>query len=305
MTPKCRICCADESDQSIKANFVYGGKEFHNFWLCSKCKIVYLFPALSEEEEAFFYKKEFEKFMSSRSGSERDWSGAEEHIKTNQDQVARRWKFLEQHVEKEMDLLEIGCSSGFMLNRFRDFGVNCTGIEPSGEFLQFLKENGYNVFSDMNSMKQNKHSKFDLIVHFFVLEHIRNPFDFFKETYNMLKPGGKIIAEVPCVKDPLTSVYNIPEFEKFYWSIAHHYYYSPESISYILEKLGYQYELIPEQRYDLSNHMVWMQEGKPGGMGRYSNVFSNELDRLYKRNLKDNWQCDTIFIVVSKNKEDC
>jgi SAM-dependent methyltransferase len=300
MTPKCRICSADESDQSIRADFVYGGEESHNFWLCNKCKTVYLFPALSVEEEAFFYKKEFEKFMSSRSGSERDWSGAKEHIKTNQDQVARRWGFLEQHVKKGMDILEIGCSSGFMLNKFRDFGMNCTGIEPSGEFLHFLKKNGYNAFPDISSMRQNKQGKFDLIVHFFVLEHIRNPFDFFKESYNMLKPGGKIIAEVPCVNDPLTSVYNIPEFEKFYWSIAHHYYYSPESISYILGKLGYQYELIPEQRYDLSNHMVWMQEGKPGGMGRYSNIFNNEFDGLYKQNLKDNWLCDTIIVVIEK-----
>ena len=300
MTPKCRICGADESEQSIKADFVYGGKKCHNFWLCNRCKIVYLFPTLSIEEEAFFYKKEFEKFMSSRSGSERDWSGAEEHIKTNQDQVERRLEFLEQYVEKGRDILEIGCSSGFMLNKFRDLGMTCTGIEPSGEFLQFLEKKGHNAFPDISSMKQNRQGKFDLIVHFFVLEHIRDPFDFFKETYKMLKSGGKIIAEVPCVNDPLTSVYNIPEFEQFYWSIAHHYYYSPDSLSYILNKLGYKYELIPEQRYDLSNHMVWMQEGKPGGRGRYSNVFSNELDELYKQNLKESWLCDTIVMVIKK-----
>lgn len=303
MKPKCRICGADESYQSIKADFVYGGEKFHNFWFCNKCKIVYLFPTLSVEEEASFYKKEFEKFMSSRSGAERDWSGAKEHIRTNQDQVARRWKFLEQHVEQGMDILEIGCSSGFMLNKFRDCRMNCTGIEPSGEFLQFLKENGHNAFPDISSMKQKRQGKFDLIVHFFVLEHIRNPFNFLKESYNILKPGGKIIAEVPCINDPLTSVYNIPAFEKFYWSIAHHYYYSPESISYIIEKLGFQYELMPEQRYDLSNHMVWMQEGKPGGQERYNTIFSPELNDKYMNELKNKWLCDTVLIVITKDKE--
>jgi SAM-dependent methyltransferase len=142
--------------------------------------------------------------------------------------------------------------------------------------------------------------KFDLIVHFFVLEHIRDPFDFFKETYAMLKPGGRIIAEVPCANDPLTSMYTIPEFEKFYWSIAHHYYYNPESISYILEKLGYEYELIPEQRYDLSNHMTWMMEGKPGGQGKYDQIFSRQLNEKYMDDLKSKWVCDTMVVVIDK-----
>jgi len=299
--PECRICSADSSRQTIRADFVYGGKDFHNFWCCEKCKSIYLYPALSEKEEKRFYKEEFEKFMDTRSGSERDWSGADEHIKTNQDQVIRRWKFLEKYMAKGMNVLEIGCSSGFMMNKFRDCGMNCTGVEPSGAFLQFLKKNGHKVFPDINSLRQTDYDKFDLIVHFFVLEHIRDPFEFFKETYQMLKPGGQIIAEVPCANDPLTSIYNIPEFDKFYWSIAHHYYFSPDSISYIIEKLGYQYELIPEQRYDLSNHMTWMQEGKPGGQGRYNDIFSQTFNDKYMDELKDQWLCDTLFLVIQKS----
>lgn len=300
--PECRICGADESLQSIKAGFVYGGKDFHNFWFCQECKIIYLFPFLSVKEEEFFYKKEFEKFMDSRSGSERDWSCADEHVKTNQDQVSRRWNFLEPYGEKGMDILEIGCSSGFMMNKFREFGMNCTGIEPSGEFLPFLENNGHRAFPNIDSLKKSRYEKFDLIVHFFVLEHIRDPFDFFKETYDMLKPGGRIIAEVPCANDPLTSIYTIPEFEKFYWSIAHHYYYNPKSISYILEKLGYDYDLIPEQRYDLSNHMTWMMEGKPGGQGKYDQIFSRQLNEKYMDDLKSKWMCDTMVVVINKEK---
>jgi len=298
--PDCRICGAGKTDQSVKANFVYGGEDFHDFWLCKKCKSIYLFPALSIQEEAFFYKKEFEKFMDKRSGSERDWSSAQDHVKSNQDQVTRRWHFLKPYLKKGMDILEIGCSSGFMMNKFRDFGMNCTGIEPSGEFLPFLKENGHKAFPNLDSLKANRVETFDLIVHFFVLEHIRDPFAFFKDTYDMLTPGGKIIAEVPCANDPLTSLYTIPEFEKFYWSIAHHYYYTPDSLSHILDKLGYPYELIPEQRYDLSNHMTWMMDGKPGGQGRYNHFFSKRLNEQYKNDLKSKWQCDTIILVIKK-----
>ena len=299
--PKCRICNSGEEYQSVRANFVYGGRKEHKFYHCQKCDAVYLYPVLSIEEEIYFYKKEFEKFMARRSGSERDWTNAEAHVQTNQDQVKRRWKFLEKYLRPGMDLLEIGCSSGFMLNAFRDYGMHCTGIELSGEFLEFLRQNRHEVYENLEELKSRKPKKrFDIIVHFFLFEHIRDPFAFLNQTIGLLKPKGKMIAEIPCVNDPLTSLYRIPAFEKFYWSIAHHYYYSPKSLSYVLDKLGLNYKLFPEQRYDLSNHIVWMLEGKPGGQGRYSHIFSQGLIEKYKEDLKQKWLCDTIFAVIDK-----
>ena len=117
---------------------------------------------------------------------------------------------------------------------------------------------------------------------------------------SFLNEGGLIIAEIPSATDPLTSIYNIDAFERFYWSIAHHYYYTPESLKYILDKMELNYELIPEQRYDLSNHITWMTDGIPGGQSRFDNVFSEELTNRYKQDLKDNWLCDTIFLKVYK-----
>jgi SAM-dependent methyltransferase len=299
--PKCRLCGADEKFQKVRAATVYGGKDEHNFWQCEKCDIVYLFPVPTEEEEKEFYFKEFEKFMSVRSGSDRDWSNAEAHIKSNQDQVERRYKFLEPHLREGADMLELGCSSGFMMNAFKDSGLNCTGIEPSGEFIEFLEKNGHKAYPALDDLKQAEpDQKFDLITHFFVLEHIRDPYTFFKETFELLKDGGKIIAEIPCVHDPLTSLYNVAAFEKFYWVVYHHFYYGVKSLSYVLDSLGLKYEIFPEHRYDLSNHITWMTEGRPGGQGRYNHVFSQELIELYKRDLKASWVCDDMFLIVYK-----
>jgi len=299
MKPKCRICCA-EKDQTLRAEYVFGGREEHNFWECGTCKVIYLYPYLSEKEEKHFYKKEFEKFMSSRVGDHRDWSNAEKHILSNQDQVERRWNFVENYLQKDKTLLEIGCSSGFMMDAFRENGLKCWGVEPSGEFLEFLKQNGHKAYESLTELKKNEEIKFDIITHFFVFEHIANPFDFLKETYSMLNDGGVIIAEIPSSTDVLTSVYTIPAFENFYWSIAHHYYYNPESLKFILDELGYRYELLPEQRYDLSNHMTWMMEGKPGGQNRFD-IFSKETLLSYKEDLMKNWKCDTVILKIFKD----
>lgn len=298
--PQCRICQSSE-EQSLRAETVFGGSDEHNFWECSNCGVIYLYPYLSAEEEKHFYKKEFEKFMSQRVGDHRDWSNAQKHVQTNQDQVKRRWKFLEQHISSKKDILEIGCSSGFMMDAFRDSGLNCYGVEPSGEFLEFLSNNGHTAYESLDELC-NKHTskKFDLIVHFFVFEHIADPFDFLEKTYGLLNEGGVIIAEIPSSTDVLTSVYDIEAFEKFYWSIAHHYYYNPKSLEFIMNKLGYKYEILPEQRYDLSNHMTWMMDGKPGGQNRYE-MFSEETLKSYKNDLMNNWKCDTVFLKIYKD----
>ena len=61
------------------------------------------------------------------------------------------------------------------------------------------------------------------------------------------------------------------------------------------------YEIIPEQRYDLSNHLVWMQKRKPGGQGYYKNIFSEDTIENYKKDLINSWHCDTMFIELRKS----
>jgi 2-polyprenyl-3-methyl-5-hydroxy-6-metoxy-1,4-benzoquinol methylase len=298
--PICRICKAEENLQSVRADYVFGGNEHYKFWECSSCKAIYMHPKLTPEEEKHFYKKEFEKFMAQRVGDHRDWSNAENHIKTNQDQVERRWQFLSPHLKSGAELLEIGCSSGFMLDAFHAAGLQCTGVEPSGEFLEFLQKKGYPAYESLEELTKNDPKRYDLITHFFVFEHIADPFAFLQETYALLKEGGMIIAEIPSATDPLTSLYTISSFEKFYWSIAHHYYYTPDSLRYILDTLGYNYEMLPEQRYDLSNHMTWMMDGKPGGQNRYNDIFSPETLQSYREDLKRHWRCDTVILKIYK-----
>lgn len=297
----CRLCKTSTHSQVIKSKFVYGGKSNHKFIECSNCNAIYLSPCLSLEEENYFYKKEFEKFMSSRAGNDYDWTNAQKHIDSNQDNVTRRWKFLSDFAKPKMKLLEIGCSTGFMLDFFKKNGLDVMGIELSDEFVPFLKNRGYEIFLSLEDLIDlNPGLKFDIITHYFVFEHIRNPFDFLEKSYQLLNKGGWIIMEVPSATDALTSLYNIPAFEKFYWSIAHHFYYTPKSITYILNELGYSFKILPEQRYDLSNHIKWMTEGKPGGQGLYKNIFSEELCQTYMNDLKSSWNCDTMFVYIKK-----
>jgi len=298
--PKCRFCIAPLEFQSIKGDYVYGGRAEQHFWQCNQCRMIYLDPPMSEAEEDHFYKQEFEKYMDQRSGKDTDWSGPQKHFMANQREVKRRMPFLEPYLKEKKTILELGCSSGFMLSALKDKGMEVYGIDPSGGFIEYVKGKGIPVFTGDEEFKKAVSVPLDVIIHYYVFEHIRHPVEFIKKYTSWLKKGGLMIFEVPCATDPLVELYKIPAFVRFYWSVAHHWYFTQESLSRVLEKAGCAFELLPEQRYDISNHMVWMLEGKPGGLGRYDHIFGEELNRKYKEQLKKNWLCDTIVAILKK-----
>ncbi len=182
-----------------------------------KSSIAFLYPPMTEVEEQIFYSKEFEKFMETRSGGDFDWSGPESHIRSNTKQYERRFPFFSDLVLPGKSVLEIGCSSGFMLLPLKENGLKVAGVEPSGGFTSFLISNNIPVYSNLDELEASSQIKqFDLVMHFFVLEHTRDPVGFLKRDFEFVKPGGCMIFEVPCRNDPLVSIYNIPAFHEFY-----------------------------------------------------------------------------------------
>lgn len=301
---KCPLCYAGREVQTVVTPHVYGVHQHgHAFFHCEICDVHYQYPGLNPEEEAQFYSAEFESFMSSRAGNKGGWHKAEDHIIANELTRQRRMKYILPNISGYKNLLEIGCSSGFMLFPLTEAGYNCTGIEPSGVFSEFVKSRGMVIYESLKHMLQlDPKVKFDAILHFFVLEHIVDPKVFLEAQLALLNNGGKIIFEIPNVADALYSVYDIPAFERFYWSVAHPWYFSELSLRYLLDKLGQPYEILLDQRYDLSNHMIWARDGKPGGMGRFTKSIGSELEEFYKQTLIKNGHCDTIIAVITKNK---
>lgn len=295
----CRLCQSDRGGFEIVGEFVYGGRMDQRFYRCGNCDVAFLFPPPPEEEEAKFYAGEFEKFMDRRAGNTRSWSGPEAHIASNQDQVLRRMPHLEKYMDRAgLRLLELGCSSGFMLLALQERGVEVLGVEPSGLFTSFVRSRNIPVFTSLEEFQQQSGAAgtLDLITHYFLLEHVRDPVLFLKQCLAQLKPTGKMFFEVPSRDDPLVSIYDIPAYHEFYWTVAHHWYFNRASLTFLLDQLDCEYELIPEQRYDLSNHFWWALTGKPGGMAKFSGQFTPELDDAYKESMRRTGHCDTFFV---------
>jgi len=298
----CRLCAADTQSLFVTTPHVFGdGPGERSFVRCGACGVHFLYPPLSPDEEAAFYRLEFERFMENRAGESGGWRDPLDHVKANGHQVNRRFRYLEPLISPSASVLEVGCSSGFMLYPLLTDGHSCSGIEPSGLFSDFCRANGIATYESFGELRRiDPTRRFDVIMHFFVLEHLSDPQQAITDQLSLLEDGGKLIIEVPNSADPLRTIYDLPSFERFYWSVAHHWYWNEQSLSWLLSQVECEFEIRRDQRYDLSNHLYWAQHGRPGGQGHYGELLGSNVDDAYRTRLIEIGLCDTLVAIVTR-----
>jgi SAM-dependent methyltransferase len=263
---------------------------------CTFCDIVFVYPIMSEEEERAFYEAEFAKYMEQRGQA----GGADpaDSFREWQPEGARRLKLLKPWLREGMRVLELGSATGFLLDALRPYVGEVVGVEPGDAFRDYANSVGIETHANRDAVAGQT---FDLIVAYYVVEHLRDPVGELAVWHEMLNPGGHAAIEVPNVDDALVRYYQLEAFDRFYWQRAHYFNYSHDTLEMVLRRAGFpEVEAIPEQRYDISNHVYWLKEGKPGGKGRYLDVFDERLNAEYARVLKEHWYCDTVFAVATK-----
>jgi SAM-dependent methyltransferase len=288
----CRVCGSNK--YHLISSEVSGDPD-SSVYQCQDCSLVYLYPIMTEEEEKAFYEQEFEKYMEGRSGP--GWKSPQAHFMSYQHEGERRLPLVRPYLSSEDYLLEIGSSTGYFLDDLAGYVNAVVGVEPSKAYREFALNRGIHTVELLSDLED---TKFDVIAIYYVLEHLRDPVGYLTDLKSRLNPGGRILIEVPNAEDILVSRYDIPNFGPFYWQKVHYYIFSKDTLADVVNRAGLEMEVFPEQRYDLSNHMVWMMEGRPGGMGKYDSIFSDELEISYSGALKRHWVCDTIFAIITK-----
>lgn len=134
---------------------------------------------------------------------------------------------------------------------------------------------------------------------FHVFEHLVDPTAILADIRGMLVPGGKLIIEVPCYRDPLLSLYECNAYAQFYFQRQHPYVYTGASLARVLGVNGFTVEReIAYQRYGLENHLQWLNAGKPGGNAAYREIFHG-LDDNYRAALEKAGHTDTVILVAT------
>jgi 2-polyprenyl-3-methyl-5-hydroxy-6-metoxy-1,4-benzoquinol methylase len=128
-------------------------------------------------------------------------------------------------------ILEIGASSGLLVNRFLDLDIDFTWdiVEPSSQDYLDNRINHYQeIFEDFSPP-----TLYDVVIHSHLFEHVYNPVDFLLKVNKILKIGGNQFVSVP----------NLPHFlDKGYsngLNFEHTFFYDQEILDIIFESCGF------------------------------------------------------------------
>jgi 2-polyprenyl-3-methyl-5-hydroxy-6-metoxy-1,4-benzoquinol methylase len=266
-------------------------KSLSKAYRCKDCGLVFLFPRMTQSEEQAFYEKEYGNIYSREKGTT-----PEDLFKARRSDARLYYKLSKDFINKRADCLEIGCASGYFLHEIKNKVRSVVGVESHQILKRYCQEKGITMYDSLDLCPIKA---LDIVFLFFVLEHIGDPIDFLKRIILRLKKKGAILLTVPNNNDALITLYNVPAFKDYYYTPAHQFYYTESTLRTLFRKAGFQrYDITTIQRYDLSNHMHWMMHGKPGGMGKFKDVFSTDLNERYKKDLIEAGKGDTLLAVV-------
>jgi 2-polyprenyl-3-methyl-5-hydroxy-6-metoxy-1,4-benzoquinol methylase len=194
--------------------------------------------------------------------------------------------------------MDVGTGAGGILDQLDAYAAKVVAIEPQQRALELLKNEGYEVYSDIMEVTENT---FDIITLFHVFEHLTEPLRFLETAYSKLNTGGKIVIEVPHARDFLFTQLELEEFKSFtFWS-EHLVLHNRVSLTTFLEKANFRNVTVSGiQRYNLANHLHWMKNKKPGGHVRWSMLSNERLDAEYSNMLSKIDMTDTLIAIAEK-----
>jgi SAM-dependent methyltransferase len=135
--------------------------------------------------------------------------------------------------------LEIGFGQGDFLRAVqRDSRFDAQGLDYAQGSVAFARSLGLRVECGSVQSARLAESSFDLVVALHVLEHVRDLESTIGEVRRILGPGGLFFAVCPCVTH--LKARWAGERWKYLGPPFHLWYFSPATLSKLLEKAGFQ-----------------------------------------------------------------
>jgi len=215
-----------------------------------------------------------------------------------QDNIRRAAEF--GHYIRGNRWLDFGCGIGGMLDELSSGASWAAGLEPNQDRALITTNKGHQVVGSLSDLEDES---LDIVTMFHVLEHLTDPVGILTSLRRVLRPGGRLIIEVPHARDALFTLYDCDAFKRFtFWS-EHLVLHTRQSLAILLSAAGYhETEIIGYQRYPLANHLHWLAKGLGGGHVKWKYLSGSQLDLSYSNSLTRIDRSDTLIATAVKEK---
>ena len=137
---------------------------------------------------------------------------------------------------EELNILEIGCNDGVLLEPLSKLGANVEGVDPAKNIVKLAKDKGLIVyeeyFNDETFGGEEFKSKYDLVLSNNTFAHIPDIQSVVRGVKHVLKPNGDFIFEVHY----LQSLIDGKQWDNIYHE--HIYYHSITGLNNLFQKYG-------------------------------------------------------------------
>jgi SAM-dependent methyltransferase len=144
--------------------------------------------------------------------------------------------------------LDVGCGIGIMPRYLEFLGYEAYGVEISRWAVEYAERelDQHRITAGTVEQAGFPNAHFSLVTLVHVLEHLDDPVPTLRELFRIIEPGGYLYVESPCSERD-TSDYTIPD---------HFWFYSPDSLRYLLSCVGFRDIRQGEGTFDKKLHNV-------------------------------------------------
>lgn len=225
------------------------GYEWTTAYRCASCSVVFLNPYIDHEgmKEIYASPETLGKFFPFCDHYFEDT--AQENRGTRTFRVYERGLEILSSHGSGRKLLEVGCGAGQFLKLAVEKGWDAEGLEFDNSLEKKLKSEGLRVSTGDFLTADPPRSPYDAAALWDVFEHFAEPVAALKRLHHVLKPGGMLLLAVPKENSSLARLaeffYKISGGRiqypvKVVYLIDHPLFYSPKSLSRLLEANGFE-----------------------------------------------------------------
>jgi SAM-dependent methyltransferase len=229
---------------------------------CRHCGLVYVNPRpVAEEtdyEEAFFLQEYKDVYGV-------DYLADRENIS----RIARARLEVIERYRPGGKLLDVGCAAGFLLDEARRRGWEPRGVEISRFASAHARQAlDLDVFTGSLEAAKFPDQEFDVVVLYFVLEHLRDPLSLLQEIGRVLKPGGLLSVAVPNIAGLYFRLNQDAWIAERVRHQSHFYEFSPRTLRRMLARAGMRaVALTSEGRYTRGHVLAsWVKRLRLGNV---------------------------------------
>jgi 2-polyprenyl-3-methyl-5-hydroxy-6-metoxy-1,4-benzoquinol methylase len=218
--------------------------------------------------------------------------------------VRRRLNWIaETGLQPGSKILDVGCGFGYTVDALVKNGYEAFGIDFGSDRLKFAISTQKGSFEagalDENYAKAHE-GEFDAIITTHVVNQVGDPKGFMGLCLRVLKPGGRLLIEVPNLEDETVTL--SPAYAGFYYKLPTLSYWSQSSFRSALSNMGLRssdYVIAGAQRYSYDNFINWMTTGKPQIRPSTSTRY-HAVESRYRAHRVASMSCDTLLLTVTK-----